>query len=190
LSDPVSDYDAPYFDRREACGRPLSEVRAVFTACAGRKSVLDLGCGQGRDALMAARLGHTVLGVDLSAVGITQMQRQAQAEGLDLRGRVADLTRFRTGRRFDVVVLDRVLHLLADDDVRRATLRRLSSLTRPGSFVIVVDVWKHRRLIRGFFERHQDEWRIVRRSGDFLCAGRTSGRAGKSGRRERSCARG
>lgn len=39
--------------------------------------MLDLGCGQGRDALLFARAGHRLLGVDVSSVGIEQMRATA-----------------------------------------------------------------------------------------------------------------
>jgi len=172
------DYDPVYRDRKRVCGAPFPEFRAFFDAYARRRaSVLDLGCGQGRDALMAARLGHTTLGVDLSAAGVAQMCEEAAADGLRVQGRVGDIRSFRARRRFDVVLLDRVLHLLPDDAERRRTLRRLSSLTRPGSFVLIADTARHRGLIRGFFERRPSEWRVARRNANFLCVERVLGRA-------------
>ena len=53
-------------------------------------SVLDVGCGQGRDALFIARLGHVVTAIDLSPSGISDLQRDAAAEGLAIFAEVAD----------------------------------------------------------------------------------------------------
>jgi SAM-dependent methyltransferase len=44
--------------------------------------VLDLGCGDGTTALPAARLGATVLGVDIASNLVEAGNRRAQAEGL------------------------------------------------------------------------------------------------------------
>ncbi len=170
-------YDLHYADRRNLCGPPYPEFRRFFASYARpRAAVLDLGCGQGRDALMAGRLGHTVLGLDLSAVGIAQMLEDAEAGGLRVRGRVGDLVAFRSRQRFDVVLLDRVLHLLPTDADRLAALSRLGGLTRAGSFVLVADIARHRSLIRRFFVSQPRVWRIERRNADFLCVERIAAR--------------
>ena len=44
--------------------------------------VVDLGCGQGQDALALAAAGRTVTGVDLSPVGVRQAREAAAARGL------------------------------------------------------------------------------------------------------------
>ena len=42
-------------------------------------SVLDLGCGQGRDALFIARRGHILLGVDAAQTGIKQILKTSRS---------------------------------------------------------------------------------------------------------------
>ena len=42
-------------------------------------SVLDLGCGQGRDPLFIARKGHTFLSVDAAQTGIKQILKTSRA---------------------------------------------------------------------------------------------------------------
>lgn len=104
-------YDEHYRSDPAACGAPFAEfVRFCEEAAPG--AVLDLGCGQGRDALMFARAGHRVVGVDVSRVGVEQMLATAQAEGLSVEGVVANITNYEATQRFDVVILDRVLHML------------------------------------------------------------------------------
>jgi SAM-dependent methyltransferase len=169
----AAEYDVYYAERAYLCGKPSREVVAFFDRDRRtRVSVLDLGCGQGRHALMAARRGHRVLGIDVSRVGVDQMIDAARQEALDVRGHVADLTTFRPRRRFDVVLLDRVLHLLDDDRIRLRVLASLATLTRPGSVVLIDDVAANRDLIRGFFVRRTDVWRIRRTNADFLIAER------------------
>ncbi len=138
-----------------------------------RARVLDLGCGQGRDALLAARLGHAVVGVDLCAIGIAQMTEDAKAEGLEVTG-VLDPLGFRSRRKFDVV-LDRVLHLLLDDDERLAGLDLATRLTRRRGHVLIADVPKHRRLIHGYFDERTDAWTVVKRTKNFLFAWKAMG---------------
>ena len=88
----MTDYEKQYQKSRDVCGPPFREFVAFFERYhKTRAKVLDLGCGQGRDALFIARKGHHVLGVDISRTGISQMLEEAEREGLDVCGVVADV---------------------------------------------------------------------------------------------------
>jgi cyclopropane fatty-acyl-phospholipid synthase-like methyltransferase len=52
---------------------------------------LDVGCGQGRDALFIAIKGHRVVGMDISANGIRDLKDVASRENLPIEGIVADI---------------------------------------------------------------------------------------------------
>ncbi|WP_262700674.1 MULTISPECIES: class I SAM-dependent methyltransferase [Streptomyces] len=60
---------------------PAVHAAAVFRA-AGAREVLELGAGQGRDALYFAREGFTVLATDFSPVGLEQLRAAAGAQGV------------------------------------------------------------------------------------------------------------
>ncbi len=164
----VVDYDKHYRNGRGQCGDPFGELVDFFAGYDAPLRVLDLGCGQGRDAIMIARQGHHVTGVDLSEIGIAQLQQDAAAEGLDIEARVGDVLDFRSRRKFDVCVLDRVLHLLLDDGERRACLDLAARLTRVGGHVLVVETPKNVPLVRRYFDERGAEWASVKRSGGFL----------------------
>lgn len=168
------DYDQRYRKGRGQCGDPFPEFVAFFEGYdRPRARMLDLGCGQGRDALLAARHGHEVVGVDLSGIGIAQMVEDAEAEGLDVTGVVSDVLEFRSRRKFDVVLLDRVLHLLLDDDERLAGLELAARLARKRAHVLIADVPKNRSLIHGYFDERPDEWVVEKRTKNFLFARKT-----------------
>ena len=96
MSIDLVDYEAHYRRGERLFGAPNRQfVRFLAARARRRTTVLDLGCGQGRDALAAARLGHQVVGVDLSPTGIRQMLEDARAEGLQVAGVVADVIGFR-----------------------------------------------------------------------------------------------
>jgi len=162
------DYDIHYKKGRGQCGSPFPAVEAALQAMPAPGRVLDLGCGQGRDVLLAAQLGHEVVGVDLSEVGIAQMLEDAK--GLNVTGVVSDVLAYRSRRKFDVVVLDRVLHLLLDDDERRQGLERAAALTKKGGTVLVADTPKHAALIQGFFDAQPTTWKSTKRTKNFLFA--------------------
>lgn len=165
------DYDEHYSKGRGQCGEPFAEFEAFFATYEGKRArVLDLGCGQGRDALLAARAGHQVVGVDLAKIGIAHMLEDARAEELDVEGVVSDVLAYSTRRRFDVVLLDRVLHLLLDDGERETCLQKTQKLTARAGHVLIADTPKHAPLIHRFFEQRGEFWEINKRTKNFLFA--------------------
>jgi tellurite methyltransferase len=129
-------------------------------------SVLDLGCGQGRDALVAARQGHAVHGIDIATSGIIQLAEIAQAEDLDVQCEVMDMQTYDAERMYEVVVLDRVLHMLPSEDRRRMMLSRAKGWVATGGHILIADTKRNRDLIRGGFV--DDEWEIVLRRRDYF----------------------
>lgn len=57
-------------------------------------SALDIGAGEGRNALYLASLGFDVLAIDQSVVGMEKASRLATQRGLKLRTRAVDLNDF------------------------------------------------------------------------------------------------
>jgi 2-polyprenyl-3-methyl-5-hydroxy-6-metoxy-1,4-benzoquinol methylase len=155
----MTDYEKQYQESPNVCGAPFPEFVAFFERYnKTRAKVLDLGCGQGRDALFMARMGHQVVGVDISKTGITQMLEEARREGLDVCGVVADVVEYEPSGEYDVVILDRVLHMLKEDSVRWAVLEKASNVTKSGGFILIADTPKHQAQIRSFFEDHSGGW--------------------------------
>jgi len=124
-------YDKYYTEDAKACGDPYPAFVEFFERHVRTPvSVLDLGCGQGRDALFIARLGHTVFGVGISEVGVRQMLDTARKEGLDIEAVVADASTYRSRCKYDVVLLDRVVHQLSDRAEQERLLGNAARLTR------------------------------------------------------------
>ena len=88
-------YEKEYQNSRNVCGEPFPEIVEFFEnyddECA---TVLDSGCGKGRDALFIAHKGQSVLGVDTAQTGIEQMLEEAESEKLAVDGVIADITNY------------------------------------------------------------------------------------------------
>ena len=69
-----------YYQSENLFGDPYPELVEFFAKYPQKGKILDLGCGQGRDAIALARLGYSVTGVDSSKVGIDQMIQVSQNE--------------------------------------------------------------------------------------------------------------
>ena len=134
-----TDYEVFYRENRHGLGKPTKEFVAFFEAYDQVGStVLDVGCGQGRDALFIARRGHFVTAVDISPSGIGDLQKDAATEGLAIEAKVADIRDFKSRRRFDIILIDRTLHMLAAED-REKALQRLLILSKRGTHVLIAD---------------------------------------------------
>lgn len=117
----------------------------------------DVGCGQGRDSLFIARLGHKVTSVDLSPTGIRDLMFDAKAEGLNVTGVVADIREFRWYGEYDVIVVDRTLHMLKSIE-RINVLRQLLGITKNGSHILISDEKSNIPALRVPFEESEFNW--------------------------------
>ncbi|MFH8612394.1 methyltransferase domain-containing protein [Streptomyces sp. NPDC018029] len=100
--------------------------------------VLDLGCGTGSLALLAADRGHRVTAVDLSPAMVERAREKLVGRGAEVLVGDADHPPVE-GRQFDVVLARHILWMLPDPE---ATLRRWRGLLRPGGRLILIEgVW-------------------------------------------------
>jgi len=113
-------------------GRPQPAFLALAEAGAIAGRVLDVGCGTGEHALMAAASGAAATGVDLSPTAVERARAKAAARGFDVRFSVADaLDLAALGEHFDTVLDCGLFHVFDDDD-RAAYVRSLAAVVVPG----------------------------------------------------------
>ena len=134
-------------------GRPQPAFLALAAADAVRGRVLDVGCGTGEHALMAAGLGLDATGVDLASRAL----RAAEAKARD-RGRAARFLHHDARQLADLqesfdAVLDCGLFHIFDDDDRAAYVASLRSVVRPGGDYFML----------GFSDLQPGEWGRVRK---------------------------
>ena len=135
----ATDYEQYYRDNAHGLGEPTREFVTFFNSYALEGAqVLDVGCGQGRDALFIARLGHSVTAVDQSPTGIRDLKVDARRERLRIHAEVADICDFDWRGPYNVIVVDRTLHMLLPDQ-RGAVLRELIKATTSGSYLLIAD---------------------------------------------------
>jgi SAM-dependent methyltransferase len=101
--------------------------------------VIDLGCGQGTQALRLARRGYDVTGVDASADLLARFERDLAAEPAGIRGRVRaehglieDYAERAGTSRYPAVLCHGVLMYLADPE---PVLRAIAALAEPAGLV-------------------------------------------------------
>ena len=113
-------------------GRPQPALAAVGALGHFGGRVLDVGCGTGEHALLAASLGCQAVGVDLSPRAIEIAARKAVERGLSVRFLVADALCLQAlGEHFDVVIDSGLFHVFSDEErVRYVT--SLGAVVAPG----------------------------------------------------------
>jgi len=99
-------------------------------------TALDVGCGEGADALWLAGRGWRVTGVDLSQVALDRAAGQSAREGLVVDWQQTDLAAWDPGvERYDLVSAQ-YFHWMPWP--RQALFARLARAVRPGGTLLVV----------------------------------------------------
>lgn len=113
----------------------LAEVAGQLPA--GR--ALDMGCGEGADAIWLAEQGWTVLAVDISSTALERVRAQAADRGVADRvdTRRHDLERGLPDGGFDLVSAQFLHSTVAMD--RAAILRAAAAAVAPGGSLLIVD---------------------------------------------------
>jgi SAM-dependent methyltransferase len=114
--------------------QPNDFVRdAAATWLSSPQAVLDLGVGEGRNAVHLARQGHTVTAVDYSAEGLRKTERLAENEGVSVETLQADVREWNPDRAWDAIIVT-FLHLPPSD--RPGLYALLQRILRPGGTLI------------------------------------------------------
>ena len=93
--------------------------------------VLDVGCGEGKDAVFFARNGYEVCAFDRVEAGLEKGRRLARACGAKVRFFQADARTFRPSEEYDIVFSSGVLHCLPPES-RREILESYQARTPSG----------------------------------------------------------
>jgi SAM-dependent methyltransferase len=87
-------WDQRYSAAEYAYGIQPNDFLATHVAAIPPKPVLDLGCGEGRNAVFLAGRGYAVTAVDQSSVGLRKAERLAAERGVSIAAVQADLAEF------------------------------------------------------------------------------------------------
>lgn len=129
-----------YYLQENYFGNPYPELLNYFKNLDKKLKVLDVGCGQGRDVIALGRLGFQVDGIDLSEVGIHQLNEVASKEGLNVKGVVGDLSECKNMGSYDIVLMNSMFHFYKKDIEKETQLllRILHEIKINGRLVLIV----------------------------------------------------
>ncbi len=129
------------WDERHAAREPIEDrepdatlVEEVGSLAPGR--ALDLGTGDGRNAVWLARQGWAVTGVDFSAVALERARDLAGRAGVTVDWQFQDLLAWTPpARAFDLVCL---VFIQLPEDERKVVYARAAEAVAPGGSLLVV----------------------------------------------------
>jgi SAM-dependent methyltransferase len=99
----ASAYDSLYQDKDYE--KECDFLEGIFRKSSGKiRTVLDLGCGTGGHALILAKRGYQVTGVDRSADMLSAAKEKAQDAAIDLELIESPIQELNLGRKFDAVI--------------------------------------------------------------------------------------
>lgn len=75
-------------------------------------SILDIGCGEGKDAVFLARCGYTVSAFDVTENGIEKTKKLADKAGVYVDAFKANMLDFRLDRNFDILFSSGAFHFI------------------------------------------------------------------------------
>ena len=139
-------WDERYSEGRYVYGEEPNAFLAEHAAHIPRGSVLCLAEGEGRNAVHLASLGHRVLAVDQSEIGLAKARRLAAARGVKLETMPTDLSHcyITPGRWAGIVAIFAHLPAL----YRRMMHREVVTGLQPGG-VFILEAYTPAQLGRG-----------------------------------------
>jgi SAM-dependent methyltransferase len=167
---PHEDFDISYQSGTPPwdIGRPQSAFVRLLQAGEIRGHVLDVGCGTGEHALMAAAAGLVATGIDAAPTAIQLAREKAARRGLEVRFEVENaLDLSRLGTQFDTVLDCGLFHVFDDHD-RERFVGSLGGVVPPGGRYFMLCFsdkqpgdWGPRRVSEGELrDSFADGWRV------------------------------
>ena len=127
-------YDEKYRGDALYWGRQPSSIARILFAKYPPQSVqtlLDIGCGEGRDCVFFAHNGYLVTGFDSSEEGVKKSRAVATEQGLDIELFQADINEYRLDKAYDVIFASGALHYI-DPPMREEIVSHYKQFTVPG----------------------------------------------------------
>ena len=117
-------------------GSPSAELHNLINRLPQEAKVLDLGCGEGRNALFLAENDLDVTAIDISEAGIAKLRHLADQKGLLVVTEVQDMREYTFRDNYDLIVAHGCLHLI-DRECWISLLDKIKTHTNPEGYNVM-----------------------------------------------------
>ena len=138
-------YDDRYSEKESYWGKQPSSMARIFFQRfppAEEQTLLEIGCGQGRDSIFFAQNGYQVTGFDFSIEGVKTSIAQASELNLSIDFFQADVNEYRLEKSYDVVFASGALHYIPQH-LRKELISNYKQFTNPGGLhAFMIPIYK------------------------------------------------
>jgi 2-polyprenyl-3-methyl-5-hydroxy-6-metoxy-1,4-benzoquinol methylase len=149
----MENYDQTYKSTDDYFGDVSSLLAAHMGEIKPGGHVLDIGVGQGRNALALAAQGFRVTGIDTSAKAIEQCRAAASAQGLDIELHHVDVFDHQATGPYDAILCFGLMQILSRGD-NASLIHRIYDWTHPSS-ALFLSAW---HVDDPSYDRIRDSW--------------------------------
>lgn len=112
----------------------LDELIETASKKPSELKVLDIGCGEGKDAVYMAELGCEVTAFDITESGIRKTKHLAEKKGVKIHAFVADINDFSIDDQFDIIYSTGTVQYLFDDCIE-PFFKKVKEMVKVGGHV-------------------------------------------------------
>jgi len=137
-------YDDRYGENKSFWGKQPSSTARIFLQKFPPhegQTLMDIGCGEGRDSIFFARNGYQVTGFDFSAEGIKKSIAWAEELNLSIDFFQADINEYRLEKPCNALFASGALHYIPQY-LRKEIISNYKQFTVPGgvhAFMVPID---------------------------------------------------
>ena len=97
-------------------------------------TVLDIGCGEGKDAVYMAQQGCNVTAFDVTESGIRKLKKLALNRSVEIDAFVADINDFEINKQYDIIYSTGTIQYLFDENIS-SFFKKINNMTKIGGIV-------------------------------------------------------
>lgn len=150
--DSKSEWDQAYSRNSFIFGKtPAKFLAENFDYIPSGSTILDMGMGEGRNAVFLAQKGHKVTGVDISSVAIKKSYLLAKEYGVKIKGVVASLSKYKIPpESFDAIICFYYID--------REIVQRMKTWLKPGGVIIFEAFTEMQKKVKSHRKYDEDQY--------------------------------
>jgi len=131
-------WDRLYRGSKSIWGSDADRTLIEYAKLIPKGFILDLGMGEGRNALFFAKLGYTVEGIDVSKVAIKKCARKAYKANLKIAAEVGSVQNIEIApKKYSLIIISWVLNFFNKKEIKKIIAKTKHGLKK-NSFVYFV----------------------------------------------------